>query len=83
MRSLSRLASVSLRCSCRGLAPPRTRASPGPLKGRAPITVRAGEGLLEPPNVDMTGYNRSTIERTRVVIFYVADPGAPSLDLMH
>lgn len=53
------------------------------LKGRAPIVVKAGEGLLEPPNVEMTGYNRSTTERTRVVIFYVADPGTPFLDLIH
>jgi quercetin dioxygenase-like cupin family protein len=53
------------------------------LKGRPPITVKAGEGLLEPPNIEMTGYNRSTTEPTRVVIFYVARPGTPFLDLIH
>src|ERR671913_1576323 len=29
------------------------------LEGRPPITVKAGEAMVEPPNVKMTGYNRS------------------------
>lgn len=51
------------------------------LEGRAPIVVPAGHALVEPHNVTMTGYNRSTLERTRVVIFYVSDPDTPFLDL--
>jgi hypothetical protein len=31
----------------------------------------------------MTGYNRSATETTKVVIFYVADPGTPFIDLHH
>ncbi|SOD03726.1 Cupin domain protein [bacterium JGI 053] len=50
------------------------------LAGREPVTVRAGEAFVEPPQVRMTGFNRSTTERTRVVIFYVSDPGTPFLD---
>ena len=53
------------------------------LEGRAPIVVKAGEAMIEPPNVPMTGYNRSTSEPTRVVIFYVSDVGTPFLDLHH
>lgn len=53
------------------------------LEGRAPIVVRAGESLVEPPDVRMTGYNRSASEKLRVVIFYVSDPGVPFLDLVH
>jgi quercetin dioxygenase-like cupin family protein len=51
------------------------------LNGRAPIAVKAGEALVEPPHVPMTGYNRSTSEPARVVIFYVSDPETPFLDL--
>jgi quercetin dioxygenase-like cupin family protein len=53
------------------------------LKGRAPIPVKAGEAMLEPPNTEITGYNRSTTEPTKVVIFYVAAPDTPFLDLVH
>ncbi|PWB60688.1 MAG: hypothetical protein C3F17_14105 [Bradyrhizobiaceae bacterium] len=48
------------------------------LEGRAPIVVRAGEALVEPPHVKMTGYNR-TDAQTRVIIFYVSDVGTPFL----
>src|SRR5512141_465296 len=51
------------------------------LDGRAPITVKAGEALVEPPNVAMIGYNRSS-ETTKVVIFYVSANDTPFLDLM-
>jgi quercetin dioxygenase-like cupin family protein len=50
------------------------------LEGRAPITVKAGQAFVEPPNVKMTGYNRSSTERLRLVIFYVSDPDTPFLD---
>lgn len=53
------------------------------LKGREPTTVKAGEGMMEPPNVEMTGFNRSTTEATRVVIFYVSTPETPFLDMLH
>jgi quercetin dioxygenase-like cupin family protein len=50
------------------------------LEGRPPVTIKAGEAMVEPPNVKMTGYNRSTTEPMRVVTFYVSDPGTPFLD---
>ena len=52
------------------------------MAGRTPVVVRAGEAYVEPPRVRMTGYNRSTTERTRVVVFYTSEPGAPFLDLV-
>jgi quercetin dioxygenase-like cupin family protein len=53
------------------------------LEGRAPLIVKAGEALVEPPHVKMTGYNRSTSEPLKVVIFYNGDPGTPFLDMAH
>jgi quercetin dioxygenase-like cupin family protein len=50
------------------------------LEGRAPVTVGAGQAYVEPPNVKMTGYNRSASAPLRVVIFYVSDTGSPFLD---
>jgi len=50
------------------------------LEGREPIVVKAGQAFVEPPNVKMTGYNRSTTEPLRLVIFYVSDPDTPFLD---
>ena len=52
------------------------------MEGRAPVTVKAGQAMVEPPQVRMTGYNRST-EPLRVVIFYVSDPDTPFLDVVH
>jgi len=49
------------------------------MEGRAPITVRTGESMVEPPQVKMTGFNRSNTEIVRLVIFYVAEPGTPFL----
>jgi quercetin dioxygenase-like cupin family protein len=49
------------------------------VEGRAPITANAGQAILEPPQVKMTGYNRGT-EPMRVVIFYVSDPDTPFLE---
>ncbi len=49
------------------------------MEGRAPVMVRAGEAMVEPPNVKMTGYNRAT-EPLKVVVFYVSDPDTPFLD---
>ena len=53
------------------------------LEGRDPVTVNAGQALVEPPNVRMTGYNRSRSEPLRVVIFYVSEPDTPFLDPVH
>jgi quercetin dioxygenase-like cupin family protein len=53
------------------------------MEGRAPVTVKAGQAMIEPPQVRMTGYNRSSTEPMRVVIFYVSDPDTPFLDLAH
>ena len=50
------------------------------LEGRAPVLVKAGQAFVEPPNVKMTGYNRSSSEPLRVVIFYTSDPDTPFLD---
>jgi quercetin dioxygenase-like cupin family protein len=52
------------------------------LEGRAPITVKAGEAMVELPNVKMTGYNRSATEPLRVLILYTSDPDTPFLDLV-
>jgi len=51
------------------------------MEGRAPVVVTAGQAMVEPPQVKMTGYNRSSSDLTRVVIFYVSDPGTPFLDV--
>jgi quercetin dioxygenase-like cupin family protein len=53
------------------------------MEGRAPMTVKAGQAMVEPPGVKMTGYNRSSTEPMRVVIFYVSDPDTPFLDPVH
>lgn len=53
------------------------------LEGRAPVVVTAGQAFVEPPNVKMTGYNRSATEPLRLVIFYVSDPETPFLDPLH
>jgi quercetin dioxygenase-like cupin family protein len=50
------------------------------MEGRAPVTVKAGQAFVEPPNVKMTGYNRSTTDPIRLVIFYVGEPDTPFLD---
>jgi len=53
------------------------------LEGRPPVTVKAGQAFVEPPNVKMTGYNRSSTEPLRLVIFYVSEPDTPFLDALH
>ena len=44
------------------------------LEGRAPVVVKAGEAFVEPPNVKMTGYNKSATDALRV---------APTLLYLH
>lgn len=53
------------------------------MEGRAPVTVTQGQAMVEPPNVKMTGYNRSTNDSLRVVVFYTSDPDTPFLDPLH
>ncbi len=53
------------------------------LEGRDPIVLKAGQSMVEPPHVRMTGFNRSGTSPLRVVIFYVAEPGTPFLDMIH
>lgn len=53
------------------------------MEGRPSVTVSAGQTMVEPPGVKMTGYNKSATEPMRVVVFYVSDPGAPFLDPVH
>ena len=50
------------------------------MEGREPVTVKAGNAMVMPPNVKMTGYNRSSTEPLRLVIFSVSDPDTPFLD---
>ena len=52
------------------------------LDGKSPVVVKAGEAFVEPPNVRMTGHNRSATEQLKLVIFYVSDPETPFLDLI-
>lgn len=52
------------------------------LEGQKPVTLKAGQAMVEPAGVRMTGYDRSTTEKTQVVIFYVSEPGAPFLHPM-
>ena len=53
------------------------------LEGRPPVVLKAGESFVDPPNVKMTGYNKSTTDPMRVVIFYVGEPNTPFLDVAH
>ena len=50
------------------------------LEGRGQVVVNAGQAFVEPPNVKMTGFNRSSTEPLRVLIFYVSEPNTPFLD---
>src|SRR5437660_6308043 len=50
------------------------------MEGREPVTVKAGQAMIEPPNVKMTGHNRSATDLIRVLIFYVSDSDTPFLD---
>lgn len=53
------------------------------LEGHAPVIVKAGQAMVEPPHVKMTGYNRSGTEPVRAVLFYVSDPDTPFFDVAH
>jgi len=49
---------------------------------KEPVVVKAGESFVEPVGVKMTGFNRSTTEPIRLVIFYVSDKDTPFLDMI-
>ena len=53
------------------------------MEGREPVTVKAGQSQMMPPQVRMTGYNRSSTDPLRLVAFYVSDPDTPFLDPIH
>jgi quercetin dioxygenase-like cupin family protein len=53
------------------------------MEGREPVTVKAGEAIVMPSHVKMTGYNRSSTDPLRLVIFNVSDPGTPYLEPVH
>jgi quercetin dioxygenase-like cupin family protein len=53
------------------------------VEGREPNTVKAGQVIVMPAGVRMTGYNRSSTEPLRVVVFYVSDPDTPFLEQIH
>lgn len=53
------------------------------MEGREPVTVKAGQAKMMPPHVKMTGYNRSSTDPLRLVVFHVSDPGTPFLDPIH
>ena len=52
------------------------------MEGKPPVAVKAGESIVEPPNIPVTGYNRSNTEPIKLVIFYVSDPDTPFLDVI-
>lgn len=53
------------------------------MEGREPVTVKAGQAMMMPSQVKMTGYNRSGTDTLRLVAFYVSDPDTPFLDPIH
>ena len=53
------------------------------MEGREAVTVKAGQAITMPAHVKMTGYNRSSIEPLRLVLFNVSDPDTPYLDPVH
>src|SRR6266513_982921 len=53
------------------------------MEGREPVTVKAGQAIVMPSQVKMTGYNRSSTDPLRLVLFNVSDPGTPYLDPVH
>jgi quercetin dioxygenase-like cupin family protein len=53
------------------------------MEGREPVTVKEGQAMMMPPHVKMTGYNRSSADPLRLVLFDVGDPNTPYLDPIH
>ena len=53
------------------------------MEGREPVTVKAGQATTMPPHVKMTGYNHSSTDPLRLVLFNVSDPDTPYLEPVH
>jgi quercetin dioxygenase-like cupin family protein len=53
------------------------------MERREPVTVKTGQAMIMPPDVKMTGYNRSSTDPLRLVLFNVSDPGTPYLEPVH
>jgi len=53
------------------------------LENRAPITLKAGQALLEPINVKMRAANHDPVQPAKVVIFQVSRPEDPFLHPAH
>jgi quercetin dioxygenase-like cupin family protein len=53
------------------------------MEGREPVTAKAGQAMMMPTHVKMTGYNRSSTDALKLVVFYVSDPDTPFLDPIH
>src|SRR4029077_4819472 len=53
------------------------------MEGHEPVTVKTGQAMMMPPDVKMTGYNRSDSDLLRLVLFNVSDPAPPSLEPVH
>lgn len=49
------------------------------LDGREPVAVTAGDVLVEPAGIKMTGFNRGDVP-ARMAIFYVCAPDTPFAD---
>ena len=49
------------------------------LEGREPLAIGAGQALVEPAGVGMTGHNKGDTP-ARMALFYVCEPGAPFAD---
>ncbi len=49
------------------------------LDGRDAVAVTAGEVLVEPAGITMTGFNKSDVS-ARMALFYVCEPDAPFAD---
>jgi len=53
------------------------------LENRDPVTLKAGQALLEPINVKMRAANRDAAQPAKVVIFQVSRPEDPFLHPSH
>jgi quercetin dioxygenase-like cupin family protein len=53
------------------------------MEGREPVTVKAGQATTMPRHVKMTGYNHSSTDPLRLVLFNVSDPDTPYLEPVH
>src|SRR3954452_2222011 len=52
------------------------------MEGRPPVTIKAGQSIVEPPNVKMTGSNRA-VEPVKLLIFYARGRDGSSFAVVH